>query len=157
MKMSQQCTSLLISRASGAERLLEPEKAFHWIVLILCVLALTASLLLRYDGNGLRLFGIRWPVSCALYENFGVKCALCGLTRSFCAMAAGELSAAAHFHLFGPAIFIFVCLQIPYRIHALWSTRQVNGVLRRVGLYLAFGLLGGLLINWLVYLGGRIG
>jgi len=124
--------------------------------MILCVLAVTVSLLLRQDGDGLRVFGIRWPVRCALYETFGVKCALCGLTRSFCAMAVGELSSAARFHLFGPAIFVFVCLQIPYRIHTLWKTRKVNRLLRRVGLYLAVGLLGGLLINWLVYLGGLI-
>ncbi|MBN2316831.1 MAG: DUF2752 domain-containing protein [Sedimentisphaerales bacterium] len=155
--MFQQCTSLSIGRTSETGRLCEPDKAFHWIVLILCVLAVTVSLLLRHDGDGLRLFGIRWPVSCALYENFGVRCALCGLTRSFCAMAAGEWSAAMHFHLLGPVIFVFVCLQIPYRIHALWSTRPINGMLRRIGMYVSLGLAGGLLINWLVYLGGRIG
>jgi hypothetical protein len=155
--MSQLCTSLSVNRMSGTGRLCEPEKAFHWIVLILCVLAVTVSLLLRYDGEGLSVFGIQWPVSCALYENFGVKCALCGLTRSFCAMASSEFSAAVHFHLLGPAIFVFVCLQIPYRIHALWATCEDNGVLRRIGIYLAFGLTGGLLINWLVYLGGHIG
>lgn len=154
--MFQQCTNLSIGRVSHLERLYEPEKAFHWILLILCMLAVTVSLLLRYDGDGMSVLGIRWPISCALYETFGVKCALCGLTRSFCAMGAGKLSAAVHFHPFGPAVFAFVCLQIPYRIHALWTTREVNEMLRRVGLYLAVGLMGGLLIHWLVYLGGLI-
>ena len=126
------------------------------IVLFLCLLAVIVSLLLRQHGGELRLFGIRWPVSCALYENFGVKCALCGLTRSFCAMGAGELSAAAHFHPLGPAIFVFVCAQIPYRIHALWATREAGRKLRRAGVFLTIGLAGALLINWFVYLGGLI-
>jgi hypothetical protein len=71
-------------------------------------------------------------------------------------MGAGELSAAAYFHPLGPAIFIFVCLQIPYRIHALWTTRKIKRKLRLVGIYLATGLVGALLINWFVYLGGLI-
>ena len=154
--MSQQCISISIDRLSGMGRLWEPEKAFHWIVLILCVLAVTVSLLLRHDGDGLSVFGIRWPVSCALYEHFGIKCALCGLTRSFCAMGTGEFSAAAHFHPLGPAIFAFVCLQIPYRIHALWVGQAKNRKLRRAGVFFALGLAGALLINWFVYLGGRV-
>lgn len=120
------------------------------------MLAVMVSLLLQFDGDELRLFGIRWPVRCALYESFGIKCALCGLTRSFCAMGTGELTEAARFHPLGPAIFVFVCLQIPYRIHALWATREEKRKLRRIGIYLAIGLGGALLINWLVYLGGFI-
>jgi len=154
--MSQLCTSISIGRTSEVEHVWEPEKVFHMIVLILCVLAVIVSLLLRHDGNETRLFGIRWPVSCALYENFGIKCALCGLTRSFCAMGAGELSAAAYFHPLGPAIFVFVCIQIPYRIHALWATREARKKLRLASVYLTIGLAGGLLINWFVYLGGLI-
>ena len=134
----------------------EQEKAFNMIVLILCTLAVIVSLLLQHDGNELRMCGIRWPVSCALYENFGIQCALCGLTRSFCAMGAGEVSMAAYFHPLGPAIFTFVCLQIPYRIHALWATREEKRKLRRTGIYLVIALAGALLINWFVYLGGHI-
>lgn len=152
--MSQLCTSIAIGRTSAVGHVRKEEKVFHLIVLIPCVLAVIVSLLLQQDGNGLRLFGIWWPVHCALYENFGIKCAMCGLTRSFCAMGAGELSAAMHFHLLGPAIFVFVCLQIPYRIFVLWTTREKMRVFRLVGVYLAIGLAGILLINWWVYLGG---
>ena len=154
--MSQPFTSISISRTPEAGLLWEPEKAYHIIVLVLCILAVIASLLLQYEGDELRLCGIRWPVSCALYESFGIKCALCGLTRSFCAMGAGELWTAAYFHPLGPAIFVFVCLQIPYRIHTLWANRDEKRMLRRVGIYLAIGLTGILLVNWLVYLGGHI-
>ena len=141
--MYQQCTTLSIGRLSEVERLKEQKKVFHVIVLVLCVLAVIVSLLLRYDADKLFLLGIEWPVHCALYESFGIKCALCGLTRSFCAMGAGDLSAAAHFHLLGPAIFVFVCLQIPYRIHALWATCEAKRKLRKAGIYLAVGLAGG--------------
>lgn len=154
--MSQQCTSISIGRTPEIGHVWKPEKTFHVIVLSLCVLALIVSLLLQHDESELRLLGIRWPISCALYENVGIKCALCGLTRSFCAMGTGELSSAAHFHPLGPAIFVFVCLQIPYRIHALWTIRKAKRKLRLAGIYLAIGLVGALLINWLVYLGGRI-
>lgn len=154
--MSQHCTSASISHMPEVGHSWEPEKVFHVIVLVLCVLAVTGSLLLRRDGNGLRLLGIKWPISCALYENFGVKCALCGLTRSFCAMGTGELSAAAHFYPIGPAIFVFVCLQIPYRIHVLWAAHTEKRKLKVAGVFLAIGLAGALLINWFVYLGGLI-
>jgi hypothetical protein len=154
--MSQAYTGSSIGRTFEVGHPWEPEKVYHMIVLAICGLAATMSLLLRYDGHGLRLFGILWPVRCALYENVGVKCALCGLTRSFCAMGAGELSTAARFHPLGPAIFIFVCLQIPYRIHALWATRTQNKPLRRAGVCVAVGLAAALLINWFVYLGGLL-
>lgn len=153
--MSQSYTNISIRRISGADQNREPEKAHNVIILVLCVLVVVVSLLLQHDGNELHLFGVKWPISCALYEIFGIKCALCGLTRSFCAMGAGEFSNAVYFHPLGPAIFIFICLQIPYRIHALWTTRQ-GKKLRRIGIYMAIALLGALLINWFVYLGGLI-
>lgn len=136
-------------------RLKEPEKAWHLLVLVLCLFAVTVSFLMQYDGSGLALSGIKWPLKCALFQTFGIKCALCGLTRSFCLMAKGDFRAAASFHPVGPAIFFFVILQIPYRIYALWfgTTKLVK--LRRIGVYSAFGIAAALLANWIVYLGGR--
>ncbi len=114
------------------------------------------SFLLSHRGDGLRLLGIEWPVGCALYQNFGIKCALCGLTRSFSSIAKGDFSKAAQFHSLGPAFFVFVCLQIPYRINALLATHTENRKLRLTGIYLAAVLAGALLINWFVYLGGLV-
>ena len=91
-----------------------------------------------------------------LYQNLGVKCALCGLTRSFSSMAEGDVSAAVQFHPLDPAISVLVCLQIPYRIHALWAVRAENRRLRLTGIYSAIIFAGALLINWLVYLGGLV-
>jgi len=134
----------------------EPEKVFHFIVLAMCVLAVVVSLLLEHDGQEFQLFGTGWPLSCALYQTLGIKCALCGLTCSFCSMARGEFFAAIHFHPIGPAIFVFVCLQIPYRIKMLLSGNREQGKLKRAGVYAAFGLSAAVLMNWLIYLGGRV-
>jgi len=126
------------------------------VVLALCVLAVGGSLLLQHGGDGLYLFGVKWPVNCALYQNLGVKCAMCGLTRSFCSIAGGDFSAAMRFHILGPAAFAFVCLQMAYRIHLLRTAKRQNKMLRRGGICSALVLAGALLINWFVYLGGLV-
>ena len=154
--MPEQCVN--ISTVSLAERRPLPDHARvgHIVVLALCVLAVSGSLLLRHGGDGLYLFGIEWPAGCALYENFGIKCALCGLTRSFSSIAKGDVHAAAQFHPLGPALFVFVSLQIPYRIYSLSATRVEDRKLRLRGICVAAVLAGALLINWFVYLGGLV-
>jgi len=154
--MSEQCIS--ISTDSLAERRPLPGQARvrHTVVLVSCVLAVSGSVLLRHGGDGLYLLGAKWPASCPLYQNLGIKCALCGLTRSFCSIAKSDFSRAAQFHSLGPAFFVFVCLQIPYRIYALLATHAENRKLRLTGICLAAVLAGALLINWFVYLGGLV-
>ncbi len=154
--MPESCTSVSINSMPEGRSLQGGVKMRHIIVLALCMLVVIGSLLLRYGGDGLYLFRITWPVSCALYQNFGITCALCGLTRSFTSMARGDIPAAIQFHPLGPAVFVFVCLQIPYRIYALWTARAENRRLRMAGIYSAIALAGALLINWFVYLGGLI-
>ena len=154
--MVQRLTEISIHRANEAIRFQGLGRVFHFIVLVLCGLALIVSLLLKQDGQELQLCGISWPLSCALYQTFGIKCALCGLTRSFCSMAKGELFAALRVHSLGPAVFFFVCLQIPYRIYALWSGSTNLKKLKRAGVYSVFGLAAALLINWFIYLGGLV-
>ncbi|TKJ36452.1 MAG: hypothetical protein CEE38_11600 [Planctomycetes bacterium B3_Pla] len=154
--MTEHCISVSTDSMPEKRPLPVQAKVRHIVVLALCVLAVSGSLLLRHGGDGLYLFGIRWPAGCPLYQNFDVKCALCGLTRSFCSIAKGDFSGAAQFHSLGPAFFVFVCLQIPYRIYALLIAHTENKKLRLTGICLALMIAGGLLINWLVYLGGLI-
>jgi hypothetical protein len=150
--MAEHCTSLL----SDTVRRPSPGRAkvFNMVVLASCILVVLGSLLLSQSGDGLRLLGIDWPVGCALYQNFGVKCALCGMTRSFSSIAKGDVPKAAQFHSLGPALFVFVCLQIPYRIWALLATETESRRLRFGGIYVAVVLAAAFLINWFVYLGG---
>ncbi|UCG56142.1 MAG: DUF2752 domain-containing protein [Phycisphaerales bacterium] len=129
----------------------------HIVILLLCLVILVASWLLKADENGVHLFGFKWPMYCLLYKTVGIKCALCGLTRSFSSMAHGDFRRAFEFHRLGPALFAFVALQIPYRIYALTiHPNRVNKKMMRVHMAVAAAVLAAALVNWLVYLGGLI-
>ncbi len=154
--MTEHCISVSTDSMSEERPLPGQAKVRHIAVLALCMLVVGGALLLRHGGDGLYLFGIKWPASCPLYQNLGIKCALCGLTRSFSSIAKGDFSQAAQFHSLGPAFFVFVCLQIPYRIYALLATHTENRKLRFAGIYVAVVLAGALLTKWFVYLGGLV-
>jgi len=128
---------------------------YHIVILALCMGILTVALLLKVDRAGLTLFGFKWPLHCFLYETFGIKCALCGMTRSFSLMAHGNLIESIRLHHLGPAVFAFTCLQIPYRIGAMtiFPERFTNGW-ARVNLYVVVLICTGIFVNWLIYLGG---
>ena len=129
----------------------------HTIILLLCIAVLVSSLLLKCDETGLYLFGLKVPMRCFLFHTFGIKCALCGLTRSFCSLALGDFLTSLRLHFLGPPIFAFICLQIPYRIWSLIvSPKKMSKKLMKTNLSLAATLLMAILVNWLVYLGGLI-
>ena len=154
--MPEECISISTDSLTEERPLPDQARVSHTVVLALCILAVTGSLLLRHGGDGLYLFGVKWSVSCVLYHNFGIKCALCGLTRSFSSIGGGDFSVAMRFHILGPAVFAFVCLQMVYRIYMLQTAKRQNKMLRRAGIYSALVLAGALLINWFVYLGGLV-
>jgi hypothetical protein len=113
--------------------------------------------MLEFHGDKFRLFGVDWPLRCALYTTLGVKCSLCGITRSFWAIAHGDIGSSVSYHTLGPAIFVYVCLQIPYRIYALViAPRKTNRRISKIGIFLGVLLLVGMFANWLVYLGGLV-
>ena len=153
--MPENCISIS-SKMSRERGSVVRANEYHVIMMILCVLILLGSFLIYPCEDGLCLFGIEWPISCALYQNFDMKCALCGLTRSFCSIAAGNFSEAMRFHILGPAIFLFVCMKIAYRIYVLRTPGRENRKLKTAGIYLTLALAGLLLINWFVYLGGLV-
>lgn len=129
----------------------------HIIILLLCVAILAGSLLFQLSEGELYLFGFKWPHRCLLYEIFGIKCALCGLTRSFCSLAHGNLRQAQRFHNLGAAIFAFICFQIPYRIYGIIiQPKRMGRKLTKINLSLAVTISILIFVNWLVYLGGLI-
>ena len=118
---------------------------------------LIASLLFQVNGTGLYLFGFKWPLNCLLYDTFGIKCALCGLTRSFCSLSHGNFAQALSLHFLGPPIFAFILFQIPYRIWVIIiHPKRMNRKLIKINLALAVTLLIAIFVNWLIYLGGLI-
>jgi hypothetical protein len=127
----------------------------HIVVLAVCIAILTVALLLQANEASLSLLGFKWPLQCFLYETFGIKCSLCGLTRSLTSMAHGNLHESIRLHHIGPAVFAFVCLQIPYRIGAVTIfSEQRTKKWTRVNLYIAVLLCAAIFINWLIYLRG---
>jgi hypothetical protein len=128
---------------------------YHIVILALCIGILIVAFLLKVGETGLSLFGFNWPLHCFLYETFGIKCALCGMTRSFSLMAHGNILESIRLHHFGPAVFIFTCLQIPYRIGTVTIfPEQFTNRWSRVNLYVAILICSFIFFDWLIYLGG---
>ncbi len=127
------------------------------VILIICVAILAGAFVFEVEELGLWLFGIKWPIHCFLYHTFGIKCALCGLSRSFCALADGDLLQAFQLHPLGPVLFFFTVFQVPYRLYALAiRPKRINAKMRKTHAIFAAVVLVAILINWLFYLGGRL-
>ena len=91
----------------------------HVVTLCLALLVVLASILIDPSREGATLFGVALPPMCALKTLTGLSCPGCGLTRSFGFMGEGSPFEALKMHLFGPALWIFVAAQIPYRLMIL--------------------------------------
>ncbi len=129
----------------------------HAIILIVCACVVAAAFALTGDEAGVYFFGLELPVQCPLHQIVGVKCSLCGLTRSICLFAHGDFAQSLKLYPVGPAIFAFVVLQIPYRMWAIYiHPRRVNGKLVRAYAAVFIILLAAIVINWLIYLGGLL-
>jgi len=145
------------SDATADENGRTSRKAYHLIVLLACAAVLTVSFVLQPREEGLSLLGYRWPFHCWLNEYLGVNCALCGMSRSFCSLAHGDFGASLAFHGVGPFLFLFFCLQIPYRLYALAILpRAVHPGLMKAHLALVMVLCAGMACHWLLYLEGLI-
>ncbi len=130
---------------------------FNAIILFVCIAITVGAFAFTLDEVGLYLFGLKWPFHCLLNHFFGIKCALCGMTRSFTAIAGGDLAGAFAYHRLGPVLFFLVFFQIPYRIWALAaSPKKVGKRLRRIHAGLVALVLAAVMVNWLIYLGGRL-
>ena len=130
---------------------------YHIVILLLCAVILVFSQLLKVKEGELYFFDLKWPHRCLLYETFGIKCALCGLTRSFSSLAHGDWQQSIRFHFLGPIIFAFTCFQIPYRIYiVIIHPRAINRRLIKLNLSLTLAVTIVVFINWFIYLGGLI-
>ena len=132
-------------------------RIFDVFVLIVCVGIVAGAYVLSVEIVSGPVFGLSWLMRCFIYHNFHIKCALCGLTRSVCALAAGNIAAAIHYHHLGPAVFAFIIGQIPYRIWALAKgTPKKLKKARKANAILAALLAAAILIDWMIYLWGRL-
>ncbi len=58
--------------------------------------------------------GYQSPFPCPILHFTGIPCPGCGMTRSFVAIARGDLPTALEYHLFGPLFFSAILLGIAY-------------------------------------------
>ena len=95
-------------------------KKVHILILALASLVVLASLLLEPGQDGVSLLGRELPSSCTLKRLTGWGCPGCGLTRSFAYMAHLQVREAWEMHLLGPAGWLAVAVQVPYRGWRIW-------------------------------------
>lgn len=132
-------------------------KQYNAIILAVCLTILAGCTFFRPERLGFEIFGFRWPVHCLLNHVFEIRCALCGMTRSFSALGHGELSKALEYHVLGPVFFCYILFQIPYRVWALAKLpRIVNKTIRKFHAVFTAAVILAVLINWFIYLGGRL-
>ncbi len=136
----------------------DPEKAVriaHGVILGACAAVLGFSALLQAGDSRVELFGWPCPMKCFVHSVFGVRCAFCGMTRSFVLLAHGRLAEAVRQHPLGPAMFGYVVLQALYRAAALLGAG--GRAMSRIGLLgwiAGAAVLAAILVHWLAYLGG---
>jgi len=158
--MSQTCETLFpqhgdctASRLDGAACV--NRSICHLVVLLLSAGVLAAAFALQADREGLSLFGYSWPFHCWLYNVVGIKCALCGLSRSFCSLAHGDMETSLGFHPLGPAVFAVFCLEVLYRLSALIAHPAPAGKrLARLHIGLVAITCSAVFFHWLFYLRG---
>lgn len=92
--------------------------------LFICAGIVSAALLMRPSYEAVSLFGFDVPVLCTWRRFTGMSCPGCGLTRSFVFFAHGRLREAFEMNVFGPAAFVWVFVQIPWKGRKLWLRRK---------------------------------
>ncbi len=123
----------------------------------MCAAVVVGSRVFEADQLGMELFGFKWPLHCMLKHTFGVKCALCGITHSFCAMARGDIVSGFGYHRLGPVLFGFIIFEIVYRMWAIMiSPKRVGLIIRKMHVGLISVIIIAIFVNWVIYLGGRL-
>jgi hypothetical protein len=118
----------------------------------LSLFVVAASFLFQLQGDGrvaIAATQLRLPPLCGSRALLGVDCPGCGLTRSFVALAHGDVTRSLQFHRLGWLVALCVLAQIPYRAFLLAEMR-VRHVQREWPLWLACGLAAALILNWLL-------
>jgi len=87
----------------------------------------------------------------------GVDCPGCGLTRSIVALVHGQLALGFRCHHLGPAVFVLLLAQVPYRLYYLRTrragpSRRTQRLLCTVGAVLAAAIL----LDWAIRLPSQI-
>jgi hypothetical protein len=123
-----------------------------------CLVVLLAATMSIQDGAGVSLPGIAIPLPelCYFRRGVGLDCPGCGLTRSFIALAHGEIARAWQFNPAGLLLFPLVAFQIPYQaaqLLRLKSGRQ-PWKLELIGVGVFAAAVIAMFAQWIVKLAG---
>ena len=130
---------------------------YNFAVLITCIALLGLAFAFKVDGNNIQILNFNWPLNCALHKHFGIKCALCGMTRAFTSIAHGHITKSFQYHPIAFFLFLFILMQIPYRIWALAiHPKKLNKKITKIAIAAAIIISVCILLNWLIYLGGHL-
>ena len=93
--------------------------------------------------------GVNPMPPCIFHLVTGQPCPFCGGTRSFVAMARGDIGAAAHVFPIGPLLFVALVVAVAYSLWSLATRRRIR-VRMDPGLVRALTVLGLaiLVVNW---------
>lgn len=122
----------------------------HLTMLTLCAAALLLAIALRFNGDGhLAAGGVSLPPVCGSRILFGVECPGCGLSRSFVALARGDVAASIRFHRVGWVMALLAATQIPYR---LWRLHQLRTSLPtpQWTRWFGYAVIAMLVVNWAI-------
>ena len=129
----------------------------HLLILVVCMAIVITAFVLPPDQIIAQRLGFRWHVYCFLDNLFGLKCASCTLARSFSAFAQGHLSQAFKYNGLGPLIFLYLALQIPYRIWSLAKApKRIPRSVMRIQAGYTVLIVALIVIDWLLTYGGRV-
>jgi hypothetical protein len=148
--------ALVVDRTAITPR---PDILYHTVLFALCssVLLFAAILSIR-DGSQVMLpmLGAPLPELCTMRRLTGMNCPGCGMTRSFIALAHGDVAAAWSYNPAGLFWFAVVAFQIPFRGYQVWRIRRGLAEIELGRTAIAtFILLGALLLGqWVLRIAG---
>jgi Protein of unknown function (DUF2752) len=141
--------------AAALERRRRSLRERHWSMLILCIVTIIASMALNLNPEGRVATpgAMTLPVTCGSRALFGIECPGCGLTRSFVALAHGDLQKSVAFHRVGWLLAAAVVGQLIYRPWMLYELRTKLPT-RDWPTWFGSVLIAVLIGNWLLKIAG---
>jgi hypothetical protein len=135
------------------------DRAEHLWILCFCAAIVLGSFVLDSAPDGSVCFRVpltrvvvSLPPVCMSSRLLGISCPGCGLTRSFVAVAHGQLALAVRMNPVGPILFFLACLQLPYRLIEYFGVFRGSNAwdrLRQVQYPVMWIVLVGLIASWI--------
>jgi hypothetical protein len=123
-ELSRQSGNTPQSELTSEQRIRKVLLDRHRSMLVISIVILVLSFALSIRESHVAWADFDVPVVCSSRAFFGIQCPGCGLTRSFVALADGDLIRSFEFHRVGWFIFLTVACQIPYRWYRLHELRS---------------------------------